>query len=184
MSEDLRYIEKVAGLIIKYHRDNISSSEYQELMEWCNQSEANRRLFERLTDPNYIRDKLRDLPDIQSLKEASWQKVISAISTEDQDLHANATIPARRTQWQRYLAAASLAGIIGIGGWLFIKYQSASKTNTPPSIASHLKNDVAPGGDKAILTLSDGSTVVLDSTGNGTIAHQGATNIVKVDNGR
>jgi len=61
---------------------------------------------------------------------------------------------------------------------------SVIATNTAPAKVTHLKNDAAPGGDKAILTLSDGSTFVLNSTGNGTIALQGATNIVKVDNGK
>ena len=182
MSEDLKHIERVAGLIIKYHREKISSSEYRELMEWCEQSETNRRLFERLLDPNYVRDKIKELPDIQSLKESGWEKVMAEIGWEDQAAYTP-VVPVRRATWQRYMIAASIATVV-IGGWLYIKYQSVAKTNTSPSIASHLKNDVAPGGDKAILTLSDGSTVVLDSTGNGTIAHQGATNIVKVDNGR
>ncbi|HET9280085.1 MAG TPA: FecR family protein, partial [Flavitalea sp.] len=43
------------------------------------------------------------------------------------------------------------------------------------------KDDVAPGGDKAILTLADGSTVVLDDAQNGTLAQQGSSKIIKLD---
>lgn len=187
MSEDLQHIERIAGLIIKYHRDKIRSREYRELMEWCDLSEKNRLLFERLSDPNYLRDKLKELPDMQSLKDAGWEKVITAISAEDEDPYTTAVIPMiRRSSWSRYMVvAASLTGVLTVGAWLYIKYSSDAKTNTPSSLASNFKNDVKPGGDKAVLTLSDGSTVVLDSTAaSGTIAQQGNTKIVKVDNGR
>jgi hypothetical protein len=43
--------------------------------------------------------------------------------------------------------------------------------------------DVKPGGNKARLTLSDGSNVVLESTGNGMVPQQGSTKIVKLDKG-
>ena len=119
MSEDLQHIERVARLIIKYHREKLSSQEYQELMEWRDLSETNRRLFEKLSDPNYVRDKIKELPDIQSLKEAGWEKVISVISAEDQAFYTP-MIPARRAHWQRYMIAASLATVV-IGGWLYIK---------------------------------------------------------------
>ncbi|MEO7047711.1 MAG: FecR domain-containing protein [Ferruginibacter sp.] len=44
-------------------------------------------------------------------------------------------------------------------------------------------NDIAPGGNKAILTLADGSTIVLDSASNGTIGQQGNIRIQKLSNG-
>jgi ferric-dicitrate binding protein FerR (iron transport regulator) len=40
------------------------------------------------------------------------------------------------------------------------------------------QKDVAPGRDGAVLTLSDGSKIVLDSLGNGTIANQNGTDVV------
>ena len=43
------------------------------------------------------------------------------------------------------------------------------------------KNDVSPGGDKATLTLADGSTIVLDDAQNGTLAQQGNSKIIKLD---
>jgi ferric-dicitrate binding protein FerR (iron transport regulator) len=43
--------------------------------------------------------------------------------------------------------------------------------------------DVEPGGQKAVLTLSDGSTIVLDNAGNGQIAQQGQTQVIKLGNG-
>jgi len=45
-----------------------------------------------------------------------------------------------------------------------------------------LKNDAAPGSDKALLTLSDGSQIVLNDAKNGVITSQGHTKINKEKN--
>jgi len=42
---------------------------------------------------------------------------------------------------------------------------------------------VVPGGNKAVLTLADGSTIVLDSAANGALTQQGATRIMKKQDG-
>ncbi|MES1160313.1 MAG: FecR domain-containing protein, partial [Bacteroidota bacterium] len=44
--------------------------------------------------------------------------------------------------------------------------------------------DPKPGGNTAILTLSDGSTIALDSARNGIVAQQGNTKIAKLSNGQ
>jgi len=41
-----------------------------------------------------------------------------------------------------------------------------------------------PGGNKAVLTLGDGSTIVLDSAQNGVLASQGSTRVIKQANGQ
>lgn len=45
------------------------------------------------------------------------------------------------------------------------------------------KNDLSPGSDKAILTLADGSSIVLDSAHKGKIGSQGTTRILKLQGG-
>jgi ferric-dicitrate binding protein FerR (iron transport regulator) len=56
---------------------------------------------------------------------------------------------------------------------------------TPPAPAPVLsvQQDLSPGTNKAVLTLSGGNTVVLDSTHNGLIQQQGGTNIVNQASG-
>lgn len=44
--------------------------------------------------------------------------------------------------------------------------------------------DIAPGTDKATLTLADGSVILLDEAKSGNLAEQGNTAIVKVDSGQ
>jgi len=182
MSDEFNYIERIAGLIIKHHREEISDSEYRELMEWRSLSEENRKLFERLSNHDYVRDNIKDLPDLQSLKKEGWERVMNAIEEEDASVLPLVTRHTRRT---RYFVAASVAGLLATGVWFYTKNRPVERSDvSTPALASNFKNDVAPGGNKAILTLSDGSHVVLDSAGKGTIANQGATHVVKLDDGK
>ena len=80
--------------------------------------------------------------------------------------------------FKRIAIAASLLGAVLITGLMFIK-------NRPPLVAEvnqlHYKNDVQPGGNKATLTLSDGSIIDLDDAKNGTLTQQGNTKVIKLD---
>ena len=62
----------------------------------------------------------------------------------------------------------------------FYYYNRRASTETTNYIA---KNDIAPGGNKAILTLANGSKVVLDDKKNGRLATQGQTIIQKKGSG-
>ncbi len=46
-----------------------------------------------------------------------------------------------------------------------------------------LKNDIVPGTNKAVLTLADGSTILLDDIANGVIASQGSSKVIKTSSG-
>jgi ferric-dicitrate binding protein FerR (iron transport regulator) len=64
-----------------------------------------------------------------------------------------------------------------------------NKTSNPVAVLEKptnqpLLNDFVPGGDKAVLTLADGSVVILDDASNGNIAVQGAVQVQKVNDGK
>ncbi|MDR3696700.1 FecR domain-containing protein [Mucilaginibacter sp.] len=50
--------------------------------------------------------------------------------------------------------------------------------------AKPVKNDILPGGNKAILTLSNGSTIVLNSAKDGVITKEGGAAVNKTQNGQ
>jgi ferric-dicitrate binding protein FerR (iron transport regulator) len=52
------------------------------------------------------------------------------------------------------------------------------------AIAKTVIHDVAPGGNRAILTLPNGRTIVLDSAANGKLAQLGNVKVVKMQDGR
>jgi ferric-dicitrate binding protein FerR (iron transport regulator) len=67
-----------------------------------------------------------------------------------------------------------------------VLHKSNINNKTIPLATVHTSNDIRdirPGGNKAVLTLANGATIVLDSAHDGLIGQQGNTSIVKVDAG-
>jgi hypothetical protein len=92
-------------------------------------------------------------------------------------------LPEKSGRW-RWLGAACIFFIITTGTYSLIRHQSQKKTTKPDSTARFLVNDAAPGGNKAILTLSDGSRINLEEAKTGTIAQQSNVKIIKLGNGQ
>jgi ferric-dicitrate binding protein FerR (iron transport regulator) len=76
--------------------------------------------------------------------------------------------------------AASFIGLLALGFFQRfhrIRKKAIAHQQIP---APGFKNDVMPGGDKATLTLADGTTIMLDNVNDGTVAHQGNAKVVKL----
>lgn len=83
--------------------------------------------------------------------------------------------------WRTWTAAASILLLIGIGGYV-LKQQYNQPSLLPQ--AERFKNDIpAPTGNHAVLTLSNGQKVMLDSAGLGMLAIQGKIQIAKDSSG-
>lgn len=79
----------------------------------------------------------------------------------------------------RKISAAVLLLIFAAGVYLWI-IQEEQDGMTEELV---IKNDVLPGGDKAILTLSDGAEVVLDGSLTGVIASEGEVSVKNSEDG-
>ena len=124
-----------------------------------------------------------------ALDTARWQPVLDSIlamartlepegeeSTPDEHTVDQPPIHRRFFPWTRIAAAAAVIGLLAAGTW-FWTHRPGPNTGTTTIIAK--TDDVAPGGNRAILTLAGGSTIVLDSAHDGQLASQGNTTIVK-----
>ncbi|MGH2649401.1 MAG: FecR family protein [Ginsengibacter sp.] len=85
--------------------------------------------------------------------------------------------------WFKMAAAASVILIVS-AVFFFLKPASSKQISKNESGSHLLKNDAAPGGNKAILTLANGSNIILDSVHNGTLSSQGTIKIIKVGDGQ
>lgn len=85
----------------------------------------------------------------------------------------------RLFNWRKIAVAASIFVAIGIGTLVLFQKREQS----PVMVASKGSNDKEPGKTGAILTLSDGSKIVLDSAGNGLLANQNNTAVSKKNGG-
>lgn len=83
------------------------------------------------------------------------------------------------SRWVRMAAAAAIILFMaGTAYWLFDKKEN----NKAKLVAVEKKNSpILPGGNRALLTMSDGSTIVLDSIQNGILQQSGAK--IKKQNG-
>lgn len=82
----------------------------------------------------------------------------------------------------RWAAAAAIVLLVGTG-----LYYLLIQRQTPQQLASReerFKSDIPAPGNKAILTLSNGRQILLDSTGSGTIAVQGHVSVTRQANGQ
>jgi transmembrane sensor len=84
--------------------------------------------------------------------------------------------------WHWAAAAAALIFLLVGGDYLVNRWEGAKQAGTVPG--KQEQADVQPGGNKAMLTLADGSTITLDSVQNGTLATQGSARVLKLQNGQ
>ncbi|HEY0177911.1 MAG TPA: FecR domain-containing protein [Pedobacter sp.] len=87
---------------------------------------------------------------------------------------------ARRLKYFSYVSTAAILTIcIGTG----IYFSPVFKRPVTTKI-NYVKHDVAPGGNKATLTLADGRKIILDNKGKGEIAEQSGVKIRKTSDGQ
>jgi transmembrane sensor len=96
-------------------------------------------------------------------------------------IKANETIisenPQHKSRSLWYAAVASILLFLLVGGYFIFS------KNTQQQMAQIQTHDVAPGGNKAILKLANGRTIIIDDVKNGLIAQQEFTTINKAHDG-
>lgn len=152
---------------------DLNESEKEILDDWLAQSEDHRVLFRQLTDNDSL---IAELERVMNSKKETWEKIAE-------------TVPAVKVVqirwWRRYAVAAVIILLTGIGSSLFFIHTSQQDiVQTGNKNAQPFKKDVPPGGDRATLTLADGTKIVLDSAANGIVTQQGSTKILKLNTGQ
>ena len=112
----------------------------------------------------------------EEIKARIWQSVIS--KTE------NGRVVRMKTR-KLWMVAASVF-IVFVAGLSYFYLSKNQIKEVRGNVAKNivLKNDRLPGGNKAVLTLANGSSIVLDSAQNGTLAQQGNVKVVKLNDGK
>jgi transmembrane sensor len=121
----------------------------------------------------------------KSLNQQESENILATIHERIGVKKNTAVRPVTRLWYKRFAAAAIICFCL-LGTYLLVKTgrkNDLAKINTHKKLPdnANFKNDVAPGGSKAMLTLADGSTIVLDDAQNGTLAQQGKTKVLKLD---
>lgn len=101
-----------------------------------------------------------------------------ALVTTPVIIHGTAFV---RRHWLRY--AAAVVVLLVAATMYFVRPSTRPKDPLALTPARRSANDVAAGGNKAVLTLADGSMIILDSASNGTLARQAGAMVQKTSNG-
>jgi transmembrane sensor len=162
-------------LLNRYANKTCTVEEKEELMRLLQES-GNDEALQQLIDKM-----LEERPVIHTMPEMNAQAVLQAIFEADETpvVHMEET-PVRRINFGRLAAAASVLLLLTAAGWFMLNRSSKPDATT----AAVIKNDVAPGGNKALLTLANGSTIVLDNAANGVVAQEENATVVKLKNGQ
>ncbi|MBC6491400.1 FecR family protein [Flavihumibacter stibioxidans] len=118
----------------------------------------------------------KDPASKELLKQEMRSEIAAAIQNE-------ASGPVLRLVWFRRLSAAALIVLmLGAGAYFLVKHEPVQPQ--PVALQQEEPTDIAPGGNKAILILADGSSLALDDARNGDLSKQGATLIRKTAEGK
>ena len=166
--------ERYEKLLQKYLDGQCNRAEMEELYAWLQSSGSNRSLltamqreFEKtMSEHHDIPSEVSDRIETRLLQDISQEKVVR--------------LPQRmRLRW----IAAAVVLLAGSGIYYYMSTVSSRKTLTADNSALAADTgDIAPGTNKAILTLANGDVVTLDSAGNQVI-NQGQA-IVHQQNGQ
>ena len=158
-------IKRIALLLEKYSNNVCSRQELDELFVYIKQSEDNEVLHA------YLLKEWNKSAAGQAITEPDWDKMYaSVISTKVVSLKS------KTTKWRRIAAIAAVVLVITSACYLLLR--------PPVTLQTAYHNDVAPGSNKATLTLANGTQINLDATQTGEIAKQGNISIKKAANGQ
>lgn len=168
---------RIPALIMKHLKGVLLEKERVELEEWLNTSELNQVLFDELTDQQKVKSKLNRFQSIR--KDDIWNKTLKMIDYEEDD-QEDVTIR-RIVPWYRIAAIASVLLLVSITSY-FLLTNKGEETSFQ-SVETQIIQDLEPGGDRAFLTLADGTVIPLDSI-KGEISLMGGMTVRKTDEGK
>jgi ferric-dicitrate binding protein FerR (iron transport regulator) len=176
MEKEIKSIE-IAHIIANELQQTHVQADEEKLNEWLEESAQNMQLFEQLQQEDYLREEIYSLEAIDT--NAAWQRLSRLIIPKPKG-----TLAFFKTLNLR--VAASIIVVLSFATWLLWYININNKVEqTTTQLLPVFKNDVAPGGDKAILTLEDGSSIDLEALTNGTtISDSGLAMVKKLSSGQ
>ncbi|MCD2425687.1 FecR domain-containing protein [Niabella pedocola] len=155
--------ERLIYLIGQYTNDAATAAERTELQHFLD-SGTDQELFTEVVTALMIAHQ----------DEAFDNSPYAGLSAKVLQIDKGGIYPLRRRRWHWIAAAAAVLTLAVLGG---VFYQMQKTDWQKPVAQTVIKNDVHPGRNGAVLTLSDGRQVLLDSAGNGFIAMQSGAEV-------
>lgn len=167
--------QDIAQLILKAFSSPLEPEEKQMLDEWRSASAENERWYQQFQQPGFLPSQFERFMEAEAFSEGIVAPRVTASE------HTSVAVVYRLHFIKKWGWAAAIILLFGAGAYLYTSNKTngvvtAEKTPTPAQ-------DILPGGNKATLTLADGTAIILDSAVNGNIAQQGNAAVIKLENG-
>jgi ferric-dicitrate binding protein FerR (iron transport regulator) len=162
---------RIVYLLQLYASGHISPTETEELWEYVRKAETDEALRQLILEARH------HTPPNVTLQQQDWDRIWQSVQ---QGITGREKKYRRFSSRVRLAAAACLLAITAGLGYLLLK--PAARQAVPVAVNRNTA-PIVPGGNKAVLTLADGSQVVLDTSANGEISQQGNSKIIKLGNG-
>jgi hypothetical protein len=167
--------DRIAYLLEVYSEGKATAAEEQELFNW---------VAKRKKGP--VKEHIEKLVSSYSPGEvvlpADWEQLYQRIAEEKSTRNIP---PLVRRIMRSYWAAATITLLLGACYYFFISLPAGKDQKDLVNVEQINKDDVAPpAAVNAVLTLANGQRIILDSTGNGMLAMQGAVKVMKLPDGQ
>ncbi len=168
--------ERLEYLLRQYAAGSVTDKEVTELSVFLRQSQLKGDIKEILEVMAY---------EAQPVENYGSEKVDKMIERILKSVSGSASVaPVRsRRLFMKVLVAAAVF-ICVITGVYFIIQKLKEKPDVAQKTQNGIKKDIAPGSNKAILTLADGYVITLDSAARGKLAKYGNMKVLKIDAGK
>ena len=169
---DYPHIQK---LLTDYVSNVIAPADYQELMDYIELSKEDRELYDFMAQVWNSRPVTKSFTSLQS--GLLYQNIINDPRFSAPPVQR--TLPFYKNRY--YISAAALLFICLSAGLLFFNNYAPDDQTQRNNL---VKNNIAPGSNKATLTLEDGRKIILTDAINGNLARQAGVNISKTADGQ
>jgi transmembrane sensor len=164
--------DELLALLEKARAGNATGDEYSRLAAIINADQTGELIA--AADAFFAQEAAVSSIHIEPYNYDHWQRAFLEIKEAWQQQNIQPAKVRRLPTASRWLIAASILLLLSFGAYLFINTRTSKKTT--------VSAEILPGKDGAILTLADGSQILLDTIKNGIVALQGGA-IAKIVNG-
>ncbi|THU34756.1 DUF4974 domain-containing protein [Niastella caeni] len=162
---------KIIALLEGYEAGTLTDEEAIAFFQWY--SEAGMDNFQRIYAQSNISAEQRSTDPV--MPNDFRIQLEEAIRNYEAEQRQQAARPVAFFRTWRLAWAAAILLFIGVGAYIYFQ----NRPPDSPAIVNNNQpaNDAAPGTTKAVLTLADGSRIIIDSTQSGKLAVQGQTTV-------
>lgn len=169
-------MDDLRSLFVKYLNDDCSVAEIKLLMKHFSEAHKESELKGLISAAMFEEDYAQEEEGLDEKMQFIYEQLKPALT----GVYMAEPIVKPITHYFKYAIAAAILLIASLALYFYVGQNPIAKNGT----GMHLANDINPGGNKAILTLADGSKISLTDAADGELTEQAGVSITKTEDGQ